>query len=242
MPHTVAIHTLACWRSPLVLLSFTLIRAIQNWWMTSNILYAVILKHNLWYYACGLCESTSYMPVVSCHLHMNIFKFSRDWTLPHPCFSKYVYSLSHYLASSHWCCSFSTLMTSCSTSTHPKQLLRTPTNTLLHTLPPHTVSKSSSSQFLPRVCTSISGIQMNNYMVLMVSWFLSPTYYLQTPQWRDVFKLSFLLVILHQQSWYYIYLSACEMVWFGPRKICVCGSCRPRNPLVIFRRTVISDL
>jgi len=104
----------------------------------------------------------------------------------------------------------STLMTSCSTSTHPYLHYHYKHYHL------HTVSKSSFSRFLPRACTSIYGIQMNNYLVLTASWFLSLTYHLrlQVPQWHDVFKLSFLLVILHGTSWYHLDLSVREMVWF----------------------------
>ncbi|KAG2119378.1 hypothetical protein DEU56DRAFT_761026 [Suillus clintonianus] len=36
------------------LMLLTLIRAIQSWRMTSGPLYAVLVKHNIFYYACGL--------------------------------------------------------------------------------------------------------------------------------------------------------------------------------------------
>ncbi|KAG2137044.1 hypothetical protein DEU56DRAFT_804754 [Suillus clintonianus] len=41
----------------LVLISLTLIRAIQSWRSTSGPLHAVLLKHNTFYYVCGLRES-----------------------------------------------------------------------------------------------------------------------------------------------------------------------------------------
>ncbi|KAG2030570.1 hypothetical protein BDR03DRAFT_987014 [Suillus americanus] len=39
------------------LMCLTLIRAIQNWRSTNGNLYAVLVKHNIFYYACGLCFS-----------------------------------------------------------------------------------------------------------------------------------------------------------------------------------------
>ncbi|KAG1728331.1 hypothetical protein EDB19DRAFT_164630 [Suillus lakei] len=39
------------------LVSLTLIRAIQNWRLTGCPLYAVLVKHNIFYYACGLLLS-----------------------------------------------------------------------------------------------------------------------------------------------------------------------------------------
>ncbi|KAG1739468.1 uncharacterized protein EDB91DRAFT_1336797 [Suillus paluster] len=47
------------------LMILTLIRAIQNWRGTNSHLYVVVLKHNILYYACGLCESA--------HAHANPF-------------------------------------------------------------------------------------------------------------------------------------------------------------------------
>ncbi|KAG2341375.1 hypothetical protein BDR05DRAFT_965424 [Suillus weaverae] len=41
----------------LMLISLTLTCAIQNWRTTNNRLYVVILKHNVFYYACGLVFS-----------------------------------------------------------------------------------------------------------------------------------------------------------------------------------------
>src|SRR6267154_1544268 len=38
-------------------MSLTLTRAIQSWRTASTPLYAVMLKHNIFYCACGLCES-----------------------------------------------------------------------------------------------------------------------------------------------------------------------------------------
>jgi hypothetical protein len=46
------------------LLSLTLIRATQSWRTVRNALYAVLLKHDVFYYACGLCESASHMPAI----------------------------------------------------------------------------------------------------------------------------------------------------------------------------------
>ncbi|KAG1845909.1 hypothetical protein DFJ58DRAFT_504362 [Suillus subalutaceus] len=40
------------------LMCLTLIRAIQNWRSTNGNLYAVLVKHNIFYYACGLFFST----------------------------------------------------------------------------------------------------------------------------------------------------------------------------------------
>ncbi|KAG2144510.1 hypothetical protein DEU56DRAFT_206210 [Suillus clintonianus] len=40
------------------LISLTLIRAIQSWRSTNNRLYVVLVKHNIFYYACGLFFST----------------------------------------------------------------------------------------------------------------------------------------------------------------------------------------
>jgi len=39
-----------------VLISLTLTCAVRNWCTTDSRLYVVILKHNLLYYACGLCK------------------------------------------------------------------------------------------------------------------------------------------------------------------------------------------
>jgi hypothetical protein len=39
------------------LLSLTLIRVIHSWRATNNCLFVVLLKHNIFYYACGLFES-----------------------------------------------------------------------------------------------------------------------------------------------------------------------------------------
>ncbi|OJA13666.1 hypothetical protein AZE42_10833 [Rhizopogon vesiculosus] len=44
------------------LLAITLIRAIQCWRTTRNSLYAVLLKHNIFYYACGLFFSAVNIP------------------------------------------------------------------------------------------------------------------------------------------------------------------------------------
>ncbi|KAG2124610.1 hypothetical protein DEU56DRAFT_593546 [Suillus clintonianus] len=41
------------------LISLTLIRAIQSWQTTNNRLFAVLLKHNIFYYACGLFFSAA---------------------------------------------------------------------------------------------------------------------------------------------------------------------------------------
>ncbi|KAG1884052.1 hypothetical protein F4604DRAFT_1734565, partial [Suillus subluteus] len=41
----------------LVLMSLTLIHAIQSWRMASGRLYDVLVKNNIFYYTCGLCES-----------------------------------------------------------------------------------------------------------------------------------------------------------------------------------------
>ncbi|KAJ8588166.1 hypothetical protein M405DRAFT_820153 [Rhizopogon salebrosus TDB-379] len=38
----------------MALVTLTLVRAIQNWRTTRNPLYAVLLRHNVFYYACGL--------------------------------------------------------------------------------------------------------------------------------------------------------------------------------------------
>ncbi|KAG1739478.1 uncharacterized protein EDB91DRAFT_1135549 [Suillus paluster] len=38
----------------LVLSSLTLIRAIQNWRMTKGSMYVILVKHNIFYYGCGL--------------------------------------------------------------------------------------------------------------------------------------------------------------------------------------------
>ncbi|KAG1721741.1 hypothetical protein EDB19DRAFT_2029520 [Suillus lakei] len=40
------------------LLTLTLTRAIQNWRINTSRLYVVLVKHNIFYYTCGLCEST----------------------------------------------------------------------------------------------------------------------------------------------------------------------------------------
>ncbi|KAG1739461.1 uncharacterized protein EDB91DRAFT_386534 [Suillus paluster] len=42
----------------LVLMTLTLVRAIQNWRTTKSHMYAVLVKHNIFYYACGLFFST----------------------------------------------------------------------------------------------------------------------------------------------------------------------------------------
>jgi hypothetical protein len=39
------------------LVTLTLIRAIQDWRSTRYPLHAALVKHNISYYACGLCES-----------------------------------------------------------------------------------------------------------------------------------------------------------------------------------------
>ncbi|KAG1788939.1 uncharacterized protein HD556DRAFT_834697 [Suillus plorans] len=40
------------------LVSLTLIRVVQTWWRASNNnTHAVLVKHNIFYYVCGLCES-----------------------------------------------------------------------------------------------------------------------------------------------------------------------------------------
>ncbi|KAG0701907.1 hypothetical protein DFH29DRAFT_924431 [Suillus ampliporus] len=39
------------------LMSLTIIRAIQSWRSTRSHLYAVLVKHNVFYYGCGVCES-----------------------------------------------------------------------------------------------------------------------------------------------------------------------------------------
>jgi hypothetical protein len=49
-------QTRADWRSP-GLLCLTLIRAIQSWRSANSHLYTVLVKHNIFYYVCGLCES-----------------------------------------------------------------------------------------------------------------------------------------------------------------------------------------
>ncbi|KAG2123067.1 hypothetical protein DEU56DRAFT_64844 [Suillus clintonianus] len=41
------------------LMTLTLIRAIQSWRVTNNHLYVVLLKHNIYYYACGLLFSVA---------------------------------------------------------------------------------------------------------------------------------------------------------------------------------------
>lgn len=38
------------------LLTLTLIRAIQNWRITTSRLYIVLVNHNVLYYICGFCE------------------------------------------------------------------------------------------------------------------------------------------------------------------------------------------
>jgi hypothetical protein len=40
------------------LITLTLTRAVQSWRITRYPLLAVLLKHNIFYYACGLCKST----------------------------------------------------------------------------------------------------------------------------------------------------------------------------------------
>ncbi|KAG2124608.1 hypothetical protein DEU56DRAFT_593749 [Suillus clintonianus] len=41
------------------LISLTLVRAIQSWRRTNNRLFVVLLKHNIFYYACGLLFSAA---------------------------------------------------------------------------------------------------------------------------------------------------------------------------------------
>ncbi|KAG1809145.1 uncharacterized protein BJ212DRAFT_619218 [Suillus subaureus] len=41
----------------LVLVSLTLVRVIQSWQLAKGPLYAILLKHNIFYYACGLLLS-----------------------------------------------------------------------------------------------------------------------------------------------------------------------------------------
>ncbi|KAG2367416.1 hypothetical protein BDR07DRAFT_1393266 [Suillus spraguei] len=41
------------------LMILTLIRAIQSWRMSSSRLYVVLVKHNIFYYACGLLLSVA---------------------------------------------------------------------------------------------------------------------------------------------------------------------------------------
>lgn len=41
------------------LMALTLIRAIKSWQTTNGHLYVILLKHNISYYACGLCKSKS---------------------------------------------------------------------------------------------------------------------------------------------------------------------------------------
>ncbi|KAG2068181.1 hypothetical protein BDR04DRAFT_787217 [Suillus decipiens] len=43
------------------LMTLTLIRAMQNWRMSSSRLYIVLVKHNIFYYACGLLLSVANM-------------------------------------------------------------------------------------------------------------------------------------------------------------------------------------
>jgi hypothetical protein len=53
-------------RCSLGLLTLTLIRAIQNWRITTSRLYIVLVNHNVLYYICGLCESTLACAVFPC--------------------------------------------------------------------------------------------------------------------------------------------------------------------------------
>ncbi|KAG1873937.1 hypothetical protein F4604DRAFT_1766021, partial [Suillus subluteus] len=41
----------------LVLISLTLVRVIQSWRSAKGPLYTILVKHNIFYYACGLRES-----------------------------------------------------------------------------------------------------------------------------------------------------------------------------------------
>ncbi|KAG1809142.1 uncharacterized protein BJ212DRAFT_1484645 [Suillus subaureus] len=41
----------------LVLISLTLVRVIQSWQLVKGPLYAILVKHNIFYYACGLLLS-----------------------------------------------------------------------------------------------------------------------------------------------------------------------------------------
>ncbi|KAG1737948.1 hypothetical protein EDB19DRAFT_917738 [Suillus lakei] len=38
------------------LVTLTLVRVVQGWWSAKGHLHAVLVKHNIFYYACGLCE------------------------------------------------------------------------------------------------------------------------------------------------------------------------------------------
>ncbi|KAG1721739.1 hypothetical protein EDB19DRAFT_496818 [Suillus lakei] len=62
------------------LMMLTLIRAIQNWRMTNNRLYVVLLKHNIFFYACGLLFSvanifTSLLLHYAYHAMLHDFQF-----------------------------------------------------------------------------------------------------------------------------------------------------------------------
>ncbi|KAG1759848.1 hypothetical protein EDD22DRAFT_903971 [Suillus occidentalis] len=53
------------------LVSLTLMRAIQSWRATNNRLYVILLKHNIFYYACGVVFSAANV-ITSLLLHVSV--------------------------------------------------------------------------------------------------------------------------------------------------------------------------
>ncbi|KAG2131980.1 hypothetical protein BD769DRAFT_1386664 [Suillus cothurnatus] len=55
----------------LVLISLTLVRVIQSWRSTNGPLYAILVKHSIFYYACGLLLSTGEHPCASTNVALS---------------------------------------------------------------------------------------------------------------------------------------------------------------------------
>ncbi|KAG1739401.1 uncharacterized protein EDB91DRAFT_382292 [Suillus paluster] len=62
------------------LISLTLVRAIQSWRTANNLLYDVLLKHNIFYYACGLFFSAANV-LMSLLLHYAYNAMLQDFQL-----------------------------------------------------------------------------------------------------------------------------------------------------------------
>jgi hypothetical protein len=132
------------------LMILTLIRAIQNWRMNTNRLYAILVNHSISYYACGLRELTlvrATFPYSSLSWsvlsgeYIHIATPPGAWISRMPCMSKSLMFRTLVLLPLHvaWVCT------------------STPYCLFLLTILELTVSSSWSSPSSPLACTSISG-------------------------------------------------------------------------------------
>ena len=184
----------------------TLISAIQTWRMTNGPLYTVLLKHNIEYYAFGLCESTlATVPAVFlCSSIGNHSQFSQEWTSS-PRYSSVCVHPST-LRSSHWHSAHSVCLRRLVPQVRISKLCCAfPLTTSLFRKQSPTVSSSSCSQSSPRACTSIFGISTDTDATPTASrLFLWPVWYLMsTPKPRQSWSEAYTWVLGRVARIYY---------------------------------------